>query len=214
MKNGKSWSNLGLAYLSKSGRDNIIQAEKALKMAIRNGEDKNADTIMNLGTVSELLLHFADAMKYYDQAMVMGEGWTLPAANLGRVQEMINKAVNIGDRISGSKKLKNESIAKLRDDNDYIVLDSASLKEDPCQIAACLNKAGEVKYIALTMTARAYIRIGKTVIKIVRPNFIDLKCKGKTIQYHIIENIKDVEIVAGGARPAEVKPVSISSSLA
>ena len=214
MHNGKSWANLGLAYLARSGRENVVQADKALKMAMRNGEDKNADTVMNLGTVSELLLNFGDALKYYEQAMVMGDGWTLPAANLGRLQEMIGRAITLGERVANSRKIKADLVSKLKEDNDYIVAEVSGLKEDPCQMAVCLNKAGEVKYIAITMTVRAYIRVDKTVIRIPRPHFIDLKLKDKSIQYHIVENMKDIEIVTGGARPSEVKPVSISSSLA
>ena len=214
MRNGKSWANLGLAYLARSGRENVIQADKALKMAMRNGEDKNADTVMNLGTVSELLLNFGEAMKYYEQAMVMVDGWTLPAANLGRLQEMIGRAISSGDRVANSRKIKADLVGKLKEDNEYIVAEVSGLKEDPCQMAICLNRAGEVKYVAITMTVRAYIRVDKTVIRIPHPHFIDLHLKDKSIQYHIVENMKDIEIVSGGARPSEVKPVSISSSLA
>ena len=214
MKNGKSWVNLALAYLARSGRENVVQADKALKMALRNGEEKNADTIMNMGTVNELLLNFGEALKCYEQAMAMSEGWALPAANLGRLQEMILRAISFGDLAAKSKKLKKEWLPKLNEEDEYIVVDTAAQREDPCQLAICVNKNAEIKYIAITATVRAYIYFGKTVFRIPKAKFVELKLKDKVIQYHVIENLKDIQIVSGGLKPVDVKPVSISSSLA
>jgi tetratricopeptide (TPR) repeat protein len=214
MKNGKSWVNLSLAYLARSGRENVLQAEKALKMALRHGEDKNADTIMNLGTVNELLLKFGEALKYYEQAMVMSDGWALPAENLVRLQDMILKAISFGDLAAKSKKMKKEWLPRLKEEDEYVVVDTAAQPEDPCQLVVCVNKEAEIKYVAITATVRAYFFFGKTVIKIPKTNFINLEVKDKSIEYHIIENLKDIQIVSGGIKPNEVKPVSISSSLA
>lgn len=213
MKNGKSWETLALAYLGLSGRDNILQAQKAIKMAIMNGLDKNADTLMNLGTVNELLANYNDALKNYEQAMVIVEGWALPAANLARLQEIISRSFSGYDATLSNKKLFNRLKGSLKNENDYLVVQITGGKTDPCPIAICYTITGEVRLIAVPQTIRAYLMCEKTVLTIKDPKWKDLTYKDRTLPYHFVENIRDIGI-EHGSTPKDVKPVSISSSLA
>lgn len=213
MKSGKSWENLALAYLGIGGRENIIQAHKAIKMAIMNGLDKNADTLMNQGTINELLANYNEAMKNYEQAMVIVEGWALPAASLARLQEEISRSFSGYDATLANKKLFKRLEGSIKSNDEYLVVQITGGKTDPCPLAICYTITGEVRLIAVTQTIRAYLMCEKTVLTIKNPKWVNLTYKDRTLPYHIVENIHDIGI-EHGSTPKQVKPVSINSSLA
>jgi cytochrome c-type biogenesis protein CcmH/NrfG len=64
MNNGKSWANLAATYLMQRGPDNIVQSRKAFLCALKYGQDKNADVLLNTATVHELLLDFMAALRF------------------------------------------------------------------------------------------------------------------------------------------------------
>ncbi|KAH0787323.1 tetratricopeptide repeat protein 5-like [Histomonas meleagridis] len=214
MKNGKAWGNLGIAYLSGSGLPNIKKALKAFKLAIANGESKNADTLMNTGTVCELLLDFMSAMKYYEEAMAVTQGWAAATQSLQRLQDRITRACTRASVIEKMRpKLKSKLISRIKDKDEYVIVEIPSDKQDPSHIVLCFDKESNVVSFGVTQTMRAYLIPEKTVLKVPNPVFGQLSMNEKNIKYAPIEGPNAVKII-NGATPANVPPVQISSSIA
>jgi len=214
MGNGKLWANMAGAYIYASGRQNIVAASKAFRMAIKNGENRNADVLLNLGTVSELLLDFTEALKLYEEAMVITEGWSLATTHLGRLKEIVTKASNRAMIVNQMKaKKKKEFTSKLNEVDEFIVIEVPTDRQEPSQLAICLGKNGESCIIAITQTTRAYIRCEKTILKIRNIQFKPLGVDGVNIPFFPVEDSSQIKIMYG-ANPSDVPPVSISSIIA
>ena len=213
MKDGKSWISVALSYLSLGG-ENIKNAQAALKNALKNGEEKNADALLNLGTVEELLMNFNSAMNYYEQAMVITQGWPTASAHLGRLKDRIFKALNRAEFLGHLKpKKKADLLSLIKDADDYLVAEFAGDREDPTQIILCFNKEGNVFAFGIPQTVRPYLKVEKSCLKIPNPEFTELSLDGKSIPFHVIDDPKKLNII-GGLQPHNVQPVSITSSLA
>ena len=214
-KNGKSWANMGVAYLSLAGHENIVKSQKAFACAMKFGQSKNADVLINYGTVNELLLDFMGALKCYEQAMIITQGWAVAAEHMARVQTKLAKTAERATAIEKIRpKLKKEIIARAKNDGEYVVVEIPADMDDPAQIALCFDKEGNVVAFGVTKTMKAYFRPEKTVLKFQKaPEFSEIEMNGVKIPYHVIEGPKEVEII-GGTTPADVPPVSVTSSLA
>ncbi|KAK8835546.1 hypothetical protein M9Y10_042432 [Tritrichomonas musculus] len=214
LKNGKAWGNLGIALLSEAGHENIVQASKAFKCAINNGQQNNADVLMNLGTVYELLLNFMEAMRCYEEAIRIAGKWQVALDSLGRLQTRLSNVISRSEaipKIRPAKKAK--MLERVKDDDEYLFVEAPFSNDDPSQIILCMNKATEVFAFGIIKTMRAYIIPEKSVLKLKVPEFSNLEINGKTIKYYIIDDQRKVKITHG-ATPANVSPVSISSTIA
>lgn len=213
MSNGKSWSNLGLALLSAGGHENILQASKALKCALKHGQDKNADTLMNLGSVSELLQDFMYAMWCYEEAMKIAQGWRLAENALVKTQELINRVFTRADFVAKLRPTKkNKLVSRIKEANEYIVVEIPADKNDVSQIAICLNQNQEIVTFGITKTRRAYIREEKTVLKIDNASFKELIMGEKRLPYDILDESRKVKII-GGSTPSDVPGIKVSSTI-
>lgn len=214
MNNGRSWANLGVAYLTLGGYDNITQSKKAFTFALRNGQDRNADVLLNFGTVNELLLDFMEALKCYEKSMVITEGWLVAADHVRRVQIKLTKTFERIKEIAKMRPKKKEQIkARASADDEYVVVEIPGDMSDPAQIVLCFGKQGQVVAFGITKVMKAYLRPEKTVLKIKVPEFSTLEMEGASVPYHVIESMQQVQII-GGSTPADVPPVSITSSIA
>lgn len=213
-KNGRSWANMAIAYLSLAGRENILKSKKAFACAMKYGQDKNADILLNYGTVNELLLDFMGALKCYEQAMVITQGWAVAAEHMARVQTKLAKTADRATAIEKIRpKLKDKIISRAKNDGEYVVVEIPADMDDPAQIALCFDRQGKVVAFGVTKTMKAYLRPEKTVLRVKSPEFTEIEMNGVKIPYHVIAEPKDVEIV-GSTTPADVPPVSVTSSLA
>lgn len=215
MASGKAWCNIGIAYLSISGLENVKNAMKAFKLSIANGQSNNADVLMNLGTVYELLLDFTQAMKCYEDALKITKGWDVALSSLDRLQNRMNKVCNCATAIEKIRpKLKSKMISRIKDCEEYIVADIPFNMKDPAQIVLCFNKSGNVVSFGVTQSVRACLIPEKTIIKFNNPcEFTEININGKTILYHIIESLNSVKIV-GGLTPSDVSPIQINNLIA
>ena len=214
MKYGKAWSNYGIALLSIAGRENIVQASKAFKFAIANGQQNNADVMVNYGTVQELLLNFMESMKCYENAIRIAGNWAVALESLNRIQTRLNNVMTRVDMIHKIRPAKRTKLLqRVTHDDEYLVVETPFPKDDPSQIVLCMNKAGEIFAFGVIKTMRAYLLPEKTVIKIAVPEFSKLEINGKSINYFIIEDQRKAQLIHS-ATPANVDPVSISSTIA
>ncbi|OHT08332.1 tetratricopeptide repeat domain containing protein [Tritrichomonas foetus] len=214
MTNGKAWGNLGIALLSIAGHDNIVQASKAFKCAIKNGQQNNADVMMNLGTVNELLLDFKEAIHCYEEAIRIAGQWQVAVDSVSRVQSRLDSVMARAElipKIRPSK--KNKLLQRITADDEYLVVEAPFPMEDPSQIILCMNNKSEVFAFGIIKTMRAYVIPEKSVLKMPTPEFVNLEIKDKQIKYYVIDDMRKVKILHG-ATPADVPPVSISSSIA
>jgi tetratricopeptide (TPR) repeat protein len=214
MQNGKSWACLGIAYLSLSGLENILQSKKAFLCALKYGEDKNGDVLLNFGTVNELLLDFKGALKAYEDSMRVTNGWIVAQGNVARMQELLKKATSRAVEIGKMRpKKKGELVGRLATADEYIVVETPTNPDLPGQIALCLSQKSEVVAFGMTKTMRTYLRPEKTVLKLSVGEFDNLEMDGVQVPYHAIGEMNQVQITAG-ATPADVPPVSVTSSIA
>lgn len=215
MKNGKAWSNIGIAYLSMSGIENVKNALKAFKVSIVNGQSNNADILMNLGTVYELLLDFRQAMKYYEEALKITQGWSVASSSLERLQ---NRMKNVSNSVTAIEKirpkLKTKMLSRIKNDDEYIVADMPFNVKDPSQIILCFDKNGNIFSFGITQTVRSYLIAEKTIIKLKNScEFNEISINGKNFPYHVIESLSMIKII-GGSTPSDFSPVSVSNLIA
>jgi tetratricopeptide (TPR) repeat protein len=214
MNNGKSWANLAAAYLMHQSPDHVVASKKAFLCALKHGQDKNADVLLNTGTVHELLLDFTAALGYYEMAMRVTEGWKVASE---RAQALHARIAVACDRAIAVSKLRPSQKAKLLSrlsaDNEFIVVELPHLPREAAQVAIALDRKGDVVAFGITAVLRSYIGEGKTVLKIAAPQFAPLGIEGKTVPYHIIPDQNAVQII-NGLRPPEVSPIRISSQIA
>ena len=214
MKSDKAWNNLGITFLNLGGHENVIQSMKAFKCALQLSSKKNADTLVNLGAVYELLLNFKEAMNCYQEAIKITEGWKTPIESLERLK---NRLKSVVERAEGINKLrtskKTKLLQRITDDDQYLVVEAPFHIEDPSQIILCINKASEIFAFGIIKTMRAYILPEKTILKMAKPPFENLQIGDKSLKYYIIEDQSKVDILHR-ATPSQVAPVSITSSIA
>lgn len=214
MKYGRSWAALGMAYLSFSSRENILAAQKAFNMALKNGEDKNADAYMNLGTICELVVDFPSALKNYEMAAQIADGWQLPVSHVDRLKTMLKKVLTREEELASmSRKRKNELVARTKTENEFVVLEVPCDRDAPSQLVICFDHSGNTRIFGIIQTMRPYLRCEKTVLRLNKVEWREIIVDDKKSQFHIIEHQHDAEII-GGAMPKDVKPVSITSSIA
>jgi tetratricopeptide (TPR) repeat protein len=213
MSNGHSWATLAIALLALGGPENVFASKKAFAMSLKHGQDRNGDVLFNFATVHELLLDFMEALRLYEQALVVTEDWALARAHCMRIQERLRRAV---DRATALEKLrakrKSALVAKIADDNEFLVVDFASDPDDTAQLGVGLNKQAEVLVIGFPKPTRAYLRQEKTILKVANPVFSTLSMEGTTVRYLVIDPAT-VQIL-NGAQPREVPGVQLTSSIA
>lgn len=214
IRDGKSWSSLAFAFLALSGHHNLCEAKKAFELAMKNGQDKNADTVCNYGCVCELLLHFPKAIESYEKAMVMTNGWAVPASNLGRVKQLLKETLQVAEsfkKLNANK--KGRYISRIQSDDELVIVKCVKYEQSASIFAVCMDKNGETKLLAANSTFYSYVNDGKTIVTLLKPDFVDLTCDGNVIKYSIVVNLTDVKF-RGGLKPKMVEPVKISSAIA
>jgi tetratricopeptide (TPR) repeat protein len=212
MNNGKAWASLAVAYLALTGVDNIQSSKKAFQCALKHGEDKNADVVFNYGTVSELLLDFMEALRMYEQAMLITQGWQLAVANVQRVQNRLQRVLDRAAAVARVRpKKKAAFVAKITADDEFLVMELPFDSDDVSQIAITFNRGGDILAIGYPKTSRPFFRPEKTLLKILAPAFSALEMNGASIRYCPMDP-KTTQII-GGLQPKEIPGVSVTSSL-
>lgn len=208
INNGKSWANLGCAYLGLGGFKNLKQSRKAFLMAMKNGENTNADTVFNLATVTEILLDFVEAEHLYNEAIQLTGGWIQAVQNAERVHTMLQKVQQKVQVIESLKpKKKAEYTKKLQAETDFLIVETPFDKSATAQIVVGINNAGHGVAFGVTQTLRAYVRREKTIFRISKQ-----PVEQGGFPYVIIETPSDVQIL-NGATPQEIAGAKVTSSL-
>jgi tetratricopeptide (TPR) repeat protein len=213
INNGKAWASYAIALLALTGPENVVASKKAFVMALKLGQDKNGDVLLNCGTVNEVLLDFMEALRCYEQALAVTQDWGIARDNCLRIQERLKKVIaRVGALEKLRAKRKSALAAKVTAEDEFLLVDFASDPADIGQLAVGLDHEGKAIALGFPKPTRGYLRQEKTLLKVQNPVFSTLEMDGTAVRYLIIDP-KTVQII-GGAQPHEVPGVQLTSSLA